>query len=262
MFLHQRLLLWLLIIQATLTPGVADQGSAFPPERGIIFTCLSWDDEIESLYYRTLIHDPKAPVSGSQTRSGSLVVSTGNLTIASSYRSEPQTYLGPAVIEFFTAPPEQNSTPVARILLPPEQNHLLFLFFSPKTTAASHGAPYRIEILPDHLANLPAGGYLLMNTTGKSLIGSMGKKSFELQEHSTKCLPPPADTMEKLEWRFWNGSRKAKPLYSSLWQHRADGRTLIIISDSIEQRGALAIKAIQDPVDPDNPKKELPLIPK
>ncbi len=260
--LHQPLLLLTLLFHAGLPLIAVDQGPAFPPERRVVFTCLSWDEEIESLYYRTLVKDPKAPVTPSPGSQDTFIISAGNLAIASSYRSEPQAYLGPAVIEFFTAPPERDASPAARLLIPPGQSHLLLLFFPEKNTGANTGAQYRVEILPDNLASLPAGGYLLMNTTGKKLIGSMGKKSFELPGYSTKRLSPPADTIEKLEWIFWNGSRKVKPLYSSLWQHRPAGRTLIIITESIEQRGALAIKAVHDIEDPAELKVEPPSIPK
>ncbi|CAN5915403.1 hypothetical protein BH11VER1_BH11VER1_17990 [soil metagenome] len=262
--LRQPFLLLILLVHVGAHLRAADQGPVFPAERCVFFTCLSWDDEIETLYYRTLTEDPKAPV---QPRA--FIVGTKDIGIASSFRSEPQSYLGPAVLEFISAgtplkafPEKPDKEPVARVLIPPDQSHLLLLFFAQKNTVARAGSQYRIEIIPDHLDDLPAGGYCLMNTTGKNLIGSMGKKSFELPAHATKSLLPPEDTAENLEWLFWNELRKEKPLYSSIWQHRPDGRTLIIITESTEQREALSIKAVQDTVHPVRVKIEPPSIPR
>ncbi|MEY4483674.1 MAG: hypothetical protein RL693_1126 [Verrucomicrobiota bacterium] len=242
---------------------------SFPPERRVIFACLSWDDEIETLHFQTLIKDPKARSSVSLDKSTPLILSTGEVKIASSFRSELQPYLGPAVIEFFTSPPlpdpassDQVAKPVASVLLPPDQSRLLLLFFKQTATTNHNGQTYRIEILPDNLDELPMGGYLMINTTGKKLIGRSGKQSFEVPAHSSKPLPTPSDASQKLEWFFWNEAHKDKPLYSSVWQHRSDSRTLVFITDSDEQRGALAIKAIQDIGVPATPKEEAPPIPK
>lgn len=262
-------LLNILLLQALCLIHASDQSTPFPPERRVVFTCLSWDDEIETQYYRTLIKDPKAPVYFTMNKPVPLVISIGGTKIASSFRSEPQSYLGPAILEFFTIPPPTKTTPkvrtpepVASVFLPPDKTRVLLLFFK-QTSAADHSNPrYHIEVIPDSLDDLPMGGYLLINSTGKKLIGSAEKLSFELEAHSKKHLPSPADTIQKLEWIFWNDSRKKKPLYSSLWSHRPDGRTIILITDSEEQRDALTIKAIQDIGESAKPKEESPPFPK
>lgn len=101
-----------------------------------------------------------------------------------------------------------------------------------------------------------------MNTTGRKLIGSAGHQSFEIEARSAKALSLPADAPQKLEWIFWTASRQEKPLYSSLWQRHPDGRTLIFITESTDQRGDLAIKAILETGEPDAPVEEPPAIPK
>lgn len=247
----------------------ASEPLSFPPERRVIFTCLSWDDEIDTAYYRTLIHDPNAAASISSKTPRLLIPSTASIKIASSFRSEAQPYLGPAAIEFFATPPlvhtasaNADPRPVASVLLPPDKHNLMLLFLKQTPTSDHPGPQYRIEILPDNPGNLPMGGYLLMNTTGKKLIGSAGHQTFELEPRSAKALPFPGDAPQKLEWIFWNATRKEKPLYSSLWQHHPDGRTLIFITESAEQRGDLAIKAILETGEPDTPEEEPPAIPK
>lgn len=266
---HGQLLFLILFFQAGSYLEASDQASSFPPERRVVFTCLSWDDEIDTLYYRTLTETPKAPVPHPPDRSNSLIIGTGSLRISGSFRSEPQPYLGPAIIEFFPdrplikpISPQQVTTPVSSVVLPPDQNRLLLLFFKQTAITDHTGPQYRIEILPDSSDVLTMGGYLLMNCTGKNLIGSVGKQSFELQARSTKQLPSPSDTSQKLEWLFWNELHQEKPLYSSIWQHRSDSKTLIFIAESAEQRGALTIKAIQDIRDPADLEVDPPLIPK
>lgn len=262
-------LLNILLFQTLCFIHASDQSIPFPPERRVVFTCLSWDDEIETQYYRTLIKDPKAPVYFTMNKSVPLVISIGDTKIASSFRSEPQSYLGPAILEFFTIPPppksalkERTPEPVASVFLPPDKTRVLLLFFKQTPPTDHPNLRHHLEVLPDSLDDLPMGGYLLINSTGKKLIGNVDKLSFELEAHSKKHVPSPADTAQKLEWLFWNGSRKEKPLYSSQWNHRPDGRSIIFITESGEQRGALAIKAIQDIGEPAKPKEESPPLPK
>lgn len=258
--LHKFALILILSFLASCFIHALDQTDPFPTERRVIFSCLSWDDEIETLYFRTLVNlNKQAP----------LMIGASSVNIASSFRSESQSYLGPAVLEFYSTLPsvnpislEKSPKPVASVLLPPNKARVLLLFIKQAPTADHPNLHHYIEVLSDDLDNFPMGGYLLKNSTSKNLIATINKQSFELAAHSTKSLASPSDSTQKIEWLLWNETHKDKPIYSSLWQHRPDSRTIIFITESEEQRGSLSVKAIQDIGEPTKPKEESPPLPK
>lgn len=252
-----------------LASAAHSQSLPLPADRRCVFTCLSWDDAAGPLHYRTLVKDPKAPVYFTVDKPTPLVVGTGSTSVPSGFRSEPQSYLGPPVLEFFSIPPPTTSVskdlmpvPVASVFIPPHMSRIVLLFFKQRPSRNAPGIHYEVQVLPDGLDDVPMGGYLLVNSTGKKLIGSVDTVSFELEPRSQQALKSPADKEQNLDWRFWNETKKDRPLYSSVWNHRPDGRSIIFVTDSTDQRSALTVRAIQETGEPAKPKVEPPPLPK
>lgn len=245
------------------------QTPPFPAERRCVFTCLSWDEAAGPLHYRTLVKDPKAPVYFTVDKPVPLVMGTGSTSVPSGFRSDPQSYLGPAVLEFFPIPPpstlvakELMPEPVARVFLPPLKARLVLVFFKQTPPRDQPSLLYRVEVLPDGLDEVAMGGYLLVNTTSKKMIGAVDTTAFELEPRSHRAIKSPADKEQNLEWRFWKETKKERPIYSSVWNHRPGGRSIIFITDSTDQRSALTVRAIQEDGAPAMPKVEPPPVPR
>ncbi len=99
----------------------------------------------------------------------------------------PFTYRGPARMRFVRdgAP----FVPVAELSIPGGTGRAL-LFFSP---ARSGGFPYQVDLLDDDPKAFPAGCLVLLNRTGRPLLGRIGRADAILREGPSELFHGSAD---------------------------------------------------------------------
>lgn len=260
------------ILSLLLTPfrAHADDGGpgAFNPERRTVFTCLSWDEAIPRLYFRTLHRWTDHRSEPAEARRGALVVVAEKGDAPNTVRSTAHGYLGPQVIEFFAvAPPnvgvkaDFRIQPIARATIPFGATRCLFLFFKQAPPPNEPNLRYRVQTLEDSLLDLPQGAYLVFNATRKSLIGAHDETRFDVSAGNRVLLRPELKDGGNGAWRFWDAAEAKKPIHSSMWRHRSAGRFILFINTDPEHPGGLKVKAIPEFGEPPPPDREPPPLP-
>ena len=265
-----KLALQLLLCTSLVFPVLADDGGPGPfnPERRIAFTCLSWDEAIPRLYFRTLHHWTDHRTEPAAARRGALVVVAEKADAPNAVRSTPHGYLGPQVIEFFAvAPPnvptsdEFRIAPIARATIPFASTRCLFLFFKQTPPVNEPNLRYRVQTLEDSLLDLPQGSYLVFNATNRNLIGSYDEVRFDVPAGASQLLRPEIADGKNGAWRFWDAANLKKPIHSAVWRHRTDGRYILFINSDPDHPAALKVKAIPEFGEPALPDRDPPALP-
>ncbi|MCB1208058.1 MAG: hypothetical protein KDK97_01965 [Verrucomicrobiales bacterium] len=241
---------------------------AFNPERRTIFTCLSWDEAIPRLYFRTLHHWTEHRSEPAEARRGALVVVAEKGDAPNTVRSTAHGYLGPQVIEFFAvAPPnvaveeDFHIEPIARATIPFAATRCLFLFFKQTPPPNEPNLRYRVQTLEDSLLDLPQGSYLVFNATRRNLIGAYDETRFDVPAGNRVLLRPDITDGGNGAWRFWDAAEAKKPIHSSMWRHRAAGRFILFINSDPEHPAGLKVKAIPEFGQPPLPDRDPPALP-
>ena len=214
-----------------------------------IFT-LAADGAIPTLWVRTL----------KTNQSGQTLISPVSLTVPFSMRSEPIAYQGPAKVEFFDKEPppgppfdetgaRQGPPPLAVASLPSGQSEILLLFVPLPKELHKDGIQFRVIPFDDSKDMLPWGGYRLINFTTRPLTVFAGsrEKRFDIQPNSASDTIAPGGDKRNLLWLVYDREQGAtKPVFSAQWLHRPDYRSLVFITDSRTQRGAISVKSIDE----------------
>ena len=219
----------------------------FEAARKVRIFCLAADTGISSLWVRTF-----------QGAEGT--ITPVSFSVPFSKRSESIAYRGPAKIEFFDQEPppgppfndkgeRQGPSPVAIASLPPGKSEVLLLFV-PLPKDDHKGMPkYRVIPFDDSKDMLPWGGYRLVNFTSRTLTAFAGSRDmrFEIKANNPSGTIEPGGEKRNLLWLFYDHEKGTeKPVFSAQWLHRPDYRSLIFITDSRSQRGAISVKSIDE----------------
>jgi hypothetical protein len=214
-----------------------------------IFT-LAADSGISELWVRTL-----------QIKEGSpAVIIPVSFAVPFSKRSEAIAYQGPAKVEFFdkeppSGPPfneagvRQGPPPVAIANLASGQSEILLLFVPLPKELQKNGIQYRVIPFDDSKDMLPWGGYRMINFTTRQLTVFAGSRDnrFDIKPNTPSATISPGGAKRNLQWLIYDHAVGAeKPVFSAQWLHRPDYRSLIFITDSRTQRGAINVKSIDE----------------
>ena len=245
-------LLSLLLLLAPLSAqdtAAKEKPFPFAAERSLKIVCLSADSGISTVWLRTL-----AKVEGRDEPA----ITPVSTSVPFSMRSDPLPYVGPAKIEFFeTEPPagpvfddEGNRLgplPFATANLPSGKRELLLLFVPLSVDQQKYGLKYRLLPFDDSLDSVPWGSYRFINFTNRSFVAYAGSKSqrFELNPNRLSATIAPGGAKRNLQWLIYGNASGAEELvFSSQWLHRPDYRSLIFVTESTNQRGAINVKGI------------------
>ena len=230
--------------------AAAEKPYPFQAARKVKIFALAADTGIASLWLRTL-----------QIKEGSPpAIIPVSLSVPFSKRSEPIAYQGPAKVEFFDKEPpagppfneagmRQGPMPVAVANLPSGQNEILLLFVPLPKDLQKNGIQYRLIPFDDSKEMLPWGGYRMINFTTRKLTVFAGSREnrIDIQPNTPSATIAPGGAKRNLQWLIYDHAVGAeKPVFSAQWLHRPDYRSLIFITDSRTQRGAINVKSIDE----------------
>ncbi len=166
---------------------------------------------------------------------------------------------GPAKIEFFkTEPPagavfdtegNRQPAPFASATLPSGKREILLLFVPLPPDQREDGLEYRLLPFDDSMDTLPWGSYRFINFTGRNLLAFAGSKNqrHELRSNRASATISPGGSKRNLQWLIYdNPGTEGKPVFSAQWLHRPNYRSLIFITESTNQRGAINVKSIDE----------------
>ncbi len=253
-----RLMLRLISVMLVLASAVSAQTIqrrplTFMQERTCVFTCLAWEKPLSRIYYRTVERPQPGVRYLADQMQGPLVLNAVKTEAPASARSTPVGYKGPASLEFFRVPPpvtpvakEFAPDPIAIVNLPANASRVLLLFIPQPAPPDKPNLVWRVEVIPDSLTDLPLGNYMLLNATQKKLLGSYSDRSFELVPGTPMLRKLDWPSGVDLEWRFWEADNTARPVHTSLWRHKQDGRYIIFIRGDGDGSSALQVKAITE----------------
>ncbi len=244
-------LAWLLSCIPPLVAAEAEKPFPFTVERTLNIVCLAADSGISSVWMRTIAR----PEGGGEP--GIMVKSTA---VPFSKRSEPIRYAGPAKIEFFDEEPppgapfdeegiRRGPKPFAVTTLPTNQREVLLLFVPLPADAGDDGLKYRLLPFDDSKDMLPWGSYRLINFTNRPFVAFAGSQTqrHELAANRASGTIAPGGAKRNLQWIIFDAAKTdGKPVFSAQWLHRPDHRSLVFITESRNQRGAINVKTIGD----------------
>lgn len=223
----------------------------FTPERSLKIVCLAADSGISSVWLRTLAkQDEGAPAAITPTRT----------TVPFSKRSSPVVYSGPAKIEFFKTEPPPGAVfdeegnrlgpePFATAILPSGKREMLLLFVPLAADQRKGELEYRLLPFDDSMDTLPWGSYRFINFTNRNLVAYAGSKTQRLELKSNRASETisPGGSKRNLQWLIYDSPQTdGKPIFSAQWLHRPNYRSLIFVTESKNQRGAINVKSIDE----------------
>jgi hypothetical protein len=242
-----------LLLQPLAAQDISEKEKPFPfaAERSVKVVCLAADSGISSVWVRTLVKN-EAGAKGA--------ISTASTPVPFSKRSSPVSYVGPAKIEFFKTEPPPGSVfdeegnrkgpaPFATTTLPSGKREILLLFVPLSLDQRKDGLEYRLLPFDDSMEALPWGSYRFINFTNRSLVTYAGSKNqrHEIKSNRASSTISPGGSKRNILWLIYdNPQTKGKPIFSAQWLHRPNYRSLIFITESTNQRGAINVKSIDE----------------
>lgn len=243
----------LLAVSSLLAQTIERHPLPFNQERSCVFTCLAWEKPLTTLYYRTLEKPRPGQKFLADQLHGQLVLNAVKTDAPAQVRSSPTGYAGPQALEFFRVPPsltpvkkEFDVEPIAVVNLPAGMSRVLLLFIPQPPPPDKPNLIWRVQVLPDSITDLPLGNYLVFNATPKKLLGSYNERSFELVPGQSVLRKVDWPSGVDMEWRFWEAENPERPVHTSLWRHKQDGRYIIFIMGGTDAASALQVKAITE----------------
>lgn len=101
--------------------------------------------------------------------------------------------------------------------------------------------------IPDDVSNFPWGTIRVVNTTGRELVFTWEKKIAPLPARWTPVDVKPGGATRNMEVKVFLREDPATAIYSAVWEHRAEFRSLIFISASTDRsKGPVEFKFINE----------------
>lgn len=129
----------------------------------------------------------------------------------------------------------------SRIIIPEGMKQPLMLLLPDLKSATG----LRLLLIDDDSISFPWASIRMVNTTDKKLIFSDGEKRRILPANWTPQTFKPDDSIRNFEAQLYIPDQLKRPIYSAIWEHRANFRTLAFIVPSNNPRlGPIAVKTI------------------
>ncbi len=149
----------------------------------------------------------------------------------------------PAWIQALDKTDKEGKPTASEIKIPEGTKHPLLLLL-PDDRAATG---LRLFVLDDDAANFPWGSFRFINASGKKLAFVFEKNAVTLPASWEPVLANPGGNNRNLEAQIFFFDQPASPVYSAVWEHQQDVRTLVFLVPGEDPRlGPVALKMIPE----------------
>lgn len=149
----------------------------------------------------------------------------------------------PLVIQALDRPDADGKPSTSTIKIPESvKQPLLLVLPDPKAATG-----IRLLVLEDDTADFAWGSTHFINATGRELVFAAEGKALRLPPSWTPVHADPGGATRSIEVKLFSRDQPARPIYSAIWEHDTDQRTLVFLVPGEDSRlGPVAIKAIPE----------------
>jgi hypothetical protein len=105
----------------------------------------------------------------------------------------------------------------------------------------------RTVVFEDDTANFAWGATRFINATGKELVFVQEKKALVIPPTWTPVMASPGGALRNMEVKLFYKDQPNRAIYSAIWEHNPDQRTLIFLVPGEDPRlGPVAMKMIPE----------------
>ncbi len=117
------------------------------------------------------------------------------------------------------------------LIFPPKMKRALLLLLPD----LKHPTGVRPLVISDDVSTFPWGSIRLVNTTGRELVFTWEKKFIELPKNWKPVDVRPGGSTRNMEVKVYLPENPKSAIYSAVWEHREELRSLVFLSSSADQ---------------------------